>query len=111
MGKVLLDTSVLLRTFQELYPWNRVAKQAVEILRCRGCQLHTVPQNSYEFWAVATRPVEQNGLGFSIADLAAAADAHGLKAILTFDKTGFSRFPEIEVIDPASLLAGNSRPS
>jgi hypothetical protein len=30
---------------------------------------------------------------------------HGLSAILTFDKTGFSRFSGIEVIHPAEVTA------
>jgi predicted nucleic acid-binding protein len=30
---------------------------------------------------------------------------HGLTAILTFDKTGFSRFPGIDVIHPTEVTA------
>jgi len=30
---------------------------------------------------------------------------HGLTAILTYDKTGFSRFPGIEVVHPAEVTA------
>jgi hypothetical protein len=29
---------------------------------------------------------------------------HGLTAILTFDRTGFSRYPEIEVLHPADVI-------
>jgi len=39
------------------------------------------------------------------ARLVAAMQVHGLAAILTFDKTGFSRFPGIEVIHPAEVTA------
>ena len=39
------------------------------------------------------------------ARLVAAMKVHGLTAILTFDKTGFSRYDGIEVIDPASVTA------
>ena len=39
------------------------------------------------------------------ARLVAALEVHGLTAILTFDKTGFSRFPGIEVIHPAQAAA------
>lgn len=92
---------------------------------------------------VATRPVEQNGLGMTPAAaaleltrlksifvllpetpaiypvweslvtqhqvsgkpshdarLVAAMLVHGLTAVLTFDRSGFSRFPGIEVIHP-----------
>jgi len=37
------------------------------------------------------------------ARLVAAMKVHGLTAVLTFDKTGFSRFPGIEVIHPAEV--------
>src|ERR1700733_8168470 len=39
------------------------------------------------------------------ARLVAAMQVHGLTAILTFDKTGFSRFPGIQVIHPAEVAA------
>jgi predicted nucleic acid-binding protein len=35
------------------------------------------------------------------ARLVAAMHAHGLNAILTFDQSGFSRYPGIEVVHPA----------
>jgi len=31
----------------------------------KGRRLHSVPQNIAEFWNVATRPADQNGLGLS----------------------------------------------
>lgn len=40
------------------------------------------------------------------ARLVAAMRVHGINAILTFDKTGFSRFPDIEVVHPADVVAG-----
>jgi predicted nucleic acid-binding protein len=39
------------------------------------------------------------------ARLVAAMQVHGLTAILTFDKTGFGRFPGIDVIHPAEIPA------
>jgi len=101
-----------------------------------------------ELWVVATRPVEQNGLGmlpdaaamelirlksmFELlpdipaiypaweslvtryqvsgkpahdARLVAAMEAHGLTTILTFDESGFSRYPGVEVVHPAAVIA------
>ena len=37
------------------------------------------------------------------ARLVAAMQVHGIRAILTFDKSGFSRYPDIEVIDPVEV--------
>jgi predicted nucleic acid-binding protein len=42
------------------------------------------------------------------ARLVAAMLAHGLTAILTFDRTGFSRYPGIEVIHPADAIPATS---
>jgi predicted nucleic acid-binding protein len=39
------------------------------------------------------------------ARLIAAMQAHGLNAILTFDQSGFSRYPGVEVVHPASVTA------
>jgi predicted nucleic acid-binding protein len=39
------------------------------------------------------------------ARLVAAMHVHGLTSILTFDKTGFSRYPGIEVLDPQEVNA------
>jgi predicted nucleic acid-binding protein len=147
---VLIDTSTLLRTLQRRHPQYDVAVRALEVLPGRGRTLHVAPQNLVELWVVATRPVDHNGLGLSVAAaaaevarikemfplladtpaiypvweslvikhqvsgkpahdarLVAAMQVHGLTAILTFDKTGFSRYPGIEVLHPADV-AGSS---
>jgi|SRR5579863_2457384 len=39
------------------------------------------------------------------ARLVAAMQVHGITAILTFDRTGFSRYPGIEVIHPEKVKA------
>jgi predicted nucleic acid-binding protein len=144
---MLIDTSTLLRTLQVRHPQHEIATRALEILPGQGRDLHIVAQNLIELWAVATRPLEQNGLGMSPdragaelerikgmflllpetpaiypawealvtrhrvlgkvahdARLVAAMQVHGLTAILTFDKTGFSRYPGIEVIHPGDVV-------
>jgi predicted nucleic acid-binding protein len=69
---ILLDTNLLIRMTRSHDPQAGVARAAVQALVERGEQLIVVPQNLYEFWAVATRrpgaaPVGQNGLGMSTA--------------------------------------------
>ncbi len=44
------------------------ARKAVVALRRRGEELCIVPQNLIEFWAVATRPLEANGLGLTVEE-------------------------------------------
>lgn len=66
--RCLLDANVLLRLTQPEHVHHRLAAEAVEAIGVRGrCVI--VPQALYEFWSVATRPVEFNGLGFKPNDV------------------------------------------
>ncbi len=58
--KILLDTNILVGLCEE----NRRARMAQAIRRQRtlGDELCLVPQVLYEFWVVATRPADDNGL-------------------------------------------------
>jgi predicted nucleic acid-binding protein len=128
------------------HPQFETAIRALEILPAQGRDLHIVPRNLIELWVVATRPVEQNGLGMTPtaaavevarlksmfvllpdtsaiypvwerlvtlhrvsgkpahdARLVAAMQVHGLTAVLTFDRSGFTRFPGIEVVHPSDV--------
>ncbi len=67
---ILVDTSVLLRTLQVENGEYEVVARAFEGLLRQGKRLQIVPQNLVEFWVVATRPVERNGLGLSTAQAA-----------------------------------------
>jgi hypothetical protein len=58
----------LLRSAQETHPMHESSVQAVRILLEQGERLCIIPQNLIEFWVVATRPTEVNGLGLSFAD-------------------------------------------
>lgn len=69
---ILLDTNLLIRITRSLDPQAGVARAAVQSLLTRGERLMIVPQNLYEFWAVATRqrgapPAGHNGLGMTPA--------------------------------------------
>jgi predicted nucleic acid-binding protein len=67
---ILLDTNLLVRMTRSTDPQSAVVRAAVQVLLRRGERLSLVPQNLYEFWAVATRrpgrpPAGSNGLGMS----------------------------------------------
>ncbi len=62
----LLDTNILARLAQPDHPKHIPARDAVKLLLTRGEEVCIVPQNLYEFWVVATRPANQNGLGMSL---------------------------------------------
>src|SRR6185437_14654446 len=65
---ILADTNVLLRAQSPGADHHLKAKRALSQLRLQGDQLCIAAQNLIEFWAVATRAAEQNGLGLSIAE-------------------------------------------
>jgi hypothetical protein len=65
MALVLLDTNVLLRLSDGASADQPVATQAISHLRLRGDRSCLTAQNIVEFWAVATRPVDVNGLGWT----------------------------------------------
>lgn len=62
------DANILLRLADPTAPLRPVALAAVAQLRATGHVLRSVPQAVYEFWVVATRPKDKNGLGLSIPD-------------------------------------------
>ena len=51
---ILLDTNLLTRMTRSHDPQSGVARGAIQTLLGRGERLIVVPQNLYEFWAVAT---------------------------------------------------------
>ena len=61
----LVDTNVLLRLLQPEHPQYAIASMALAGLRRQESDLCIARQNLVEFWAVATRPVAENGLGMS----------------------------------------------
>jgi predicted nucleic acid-binding protein len=64
---VLVDTNVLLRRTQPEHPDHAMAVESVAQLLSAGEQVCFTLQNICEFWNVPTRPIQANGLGFSIA--------------------------------------------
>jgi predicted nucleic acid-binding protein len=64
---VLVDTNVLLRRTQPDHPNHAVAVESVARLLATGEPVYFTLQNIAEFWNVATRPLANNGLGFSVA--------------------------------------------
>ncbi len=63
--RVLMDTNILLRSAQPDHPLYPQATGAVAKLMRDGQEVLVCAQNVVEFWNVATRPAELNGLGFS----------------------------------------------
>jgi predicted nucleic acid-binding protein len=67
---ILLDTNLLVRITNSADPHCVVSRSAIQKLLAQQQPVIIVPQNLYEFWAVATRkpgppPTGQNGLGMT----------------------------------------------
>lgn len=62
---VLIDTNILLRSAQPGHALCGQATQAVSKLIRQNESVFFCAQNIAEFWNVATRPTEANGLGMS----------------------------------------------
>ncbi len=77
--KYLVDTNILTRMADPAHAMHQEARDAVSLLIRQGHKLHVVPQNFYEFWVVATRPVSVNGLGKTAAE--AVLDLSTLKGL------------------------------
>jgi predicted nucleic acid-binding protein len=66
----LVDTNVLLRSVQLTHSMQLDSTRSIELLIQHGEVVAVIPQNLIEFWAVATRPTPNNGLGLSVDDSA-----------------------------------------
>lgn len=66
----LVDTNVLLRSVQQTHPMQLDSSRSFDILIRRGEVVSVIPQVLIEFWAVATRPALNNGLGMSVDEAA-----------------------------------------
>jgi predicted nucleic acid-binding protein len=65
MASYLADTNILLRLADTPAPQNPVAARAVANLFRARHEVFITAQNIIEFWAVATRPRENNGFGWT----------------------------------------------
>jgi predicted nucleic acid-binding protein len=81
--KYLVDTNILLRLVQKNSPMHLDTQRAILTLKKQGEFLCIIPQNIIEFWAVATRPLDKNGLGLSITQ--AEEESEKLKKIFILE--------------------------
>ena len=80
MMRVLVDTNILLRSAQPNHPLCHQATHAVSKLLRQNDSVFFCAQNIAEFWNVATRPTERNGMGFSEEE--AGREVAGIEASL-----------------------------
>ena len=62
---LLIDTNILVRRINRHDPQYRDVRHALEEIARRGDRICITPQNMTEFWNVATRPANKNGLALT----------------------------------------------
>lgn len=65
--RFLVDTNIVLWLDDTAHAQHVQTRSAVDWLDVNGHDAVIVPQVLYEYWVVATRPVENNGLGLTTA--------------------------------------------
>jgi predicted nucleic acid-binding protein len=65
----LVDSNILLRIARRDDPDHAIVNAALTRLAEGGAVLYYTHQNIAEFWNVATRPVDRNGFGLTVADV------------------------------------------
>jgi predicted nucleic acid-binding protein len=66
MTRYIIDTNVVTRFCNPSDVQHHLATDAISRLLTQGDECFLTAQILVEFWAVATRPVEVNGLGWSV---------------------------------------------
>ncbi len=90
--RVLVDTNILLRSAQPNHPLSSQATCAVSKLLRQNDSVFFCAQNIAEFWNVATRPTDRNGLGLSPEEV--------LNEITSVEDS-LSLLPDVPTIYPA----------
>ena len=96
---VLIDTNVMLRLAQVSSQDHATARSAILNLSESDLTLCVVPQVIYEFWVVATRPLNVNGLGMDIATTAKSIEGILEEFLLLKDERGIFDHWKSLVID------------
>lgn len=76
------DSNILLRIIQDDHPMHVEALRAAVNLLRQDEVVHVLPQNLYEVWVVATRPVANNGLGLTAQE--ARRELTGIESLFAY---------------------------
>src|SRR5262245_54162011 len=85
------DSNILLRIVQDDHPMHTEALRAAVRLMRQDEVIYALPQNLYETWVVATRPVANNGLGLTVQE--ARREINGIESL-------FASLPDTPAIYP-----------
>ena len=80
--RILLDANILVHLANPVDPKRQPSIDAISQLAGNGHEAVLVPQVLYEFWVVATRPTEHNGLGMTAEEADADVDGYVSRFLL-----------------------------
>ena len=100
----LADTNIILRLAEPAHPMHGAALNALKKLFVDGHNLCLTPQNLIEFWNVATRPANKNGLGWTTAQT--DAEVAGLEAVFTMLPDNAAIYWEWRTLVTTHLVSG-----
>ena len=96
MSRFVLDTNVLLRLAEPGHEQRPQAREAIDALVDAGHTPHLVPQVLHEFWVVATRTKEANGLNIETAEAVSLVDEFADQMPILFDDAAvFAKWREL----------------
>lgn len=79
---IVVDANIFCRLAQSDAPQHPIVREAIDCCLSLGQELITLPQAEREFWVVATRPRERNGLGLTPQE--AASHLHTFETFTTY---------------------------
>ena len=90
--RLIIDTNILLRMEEQGHASHEQALSAIDSLDKQGHECVLVPQVLYEYWVVATRPLNVNGLGMNPAMAETAMNEWVATFRLLLDERGIFGF-------------------
>ncbi len=73
--RIVLDTNIIVHNANAADVLHQQVAERLRALVSAGAELCIAAQSVFEFWVVATRPVDVNGLGLAPADARRMVDA------------------------------------
>lgn len=94
----LADTNIILRLAEPAHPMHNTTLNTIKKLFNNGDEVCLIPQNLIEFWNVATRPANKNGLGWTPQQTdTEVADLEAIFTILPDTQTIYSEWRKLVV--------------
>jgi predicted nucleic acid-binding protein len=104
--QILVDSNILLRLVNSADPQNQLAWDATRKLHSQNDDLRVVPQNIYEFWSAATRPIANNGLGLTSAQAQSEVGRFRIHFVQLDDSPAI--YPQWEILVTQYAIVGKN---